>query len=220
MGSEMCIRDRLGIEPANRVQFAWWGAEELGLHGSGTYFHDDNGDLAPEVEDVEAYLNFDMLASGNGIRKISDGDGSTFDDGVQTDGSAVIEEHFESYFADLGLATRPEMLLAPTDSRWPVLFGIPSGGVFSGAFEIKSEGEVADFGGEAGLPHDPCYHLACDTFDNTNPVLFTELAKAGAHVAEILMQSDTPLVRGEFRRSSVIDHPRPIGCHDHVSWDR
>ena len=32
----------------------------------------------------------------------------------------------------------------------------------------KTEAEVALWGGTAGQQYDPCYHAACDTFDNVN----------------------------------------------------
>ena len=44
--------------------------------------------------------------------------------------------------------------------------GIPAGGLFTGAEGIKTPDEVLLYGGTAGDQYDPCYHLACDTFDN------------------------------------------------------
>ena len=46
--------------------------------------------------------------------------------------------------------------------------GIPSGGLFTGAEEIKTEEQEAIWGGTAGEQFDPCYHLACDDFDNVD----------------------------------------------------
>ena len=46
--------------------------------------------------------------------------------------------------------------------------GIPSGGLFTGAEEAKTEEQAAIWGGTAGEQFDPCYHLACDTFDNVD----------------------------------------------------
>ena len=48
--------------------------------------------------------------------------------------------------------------------------GIPAGGLFTGAEGIKTAAEVALWGGTAGQQYDPCYHAACDTFDNVNLV--------------------------------------------------
>ena len=44
--------------------------------------------------------------------------------------------------------------------------GIPAGGLFTGAEGIKTAEEAEIYGGTAGIQYDPCYHLACDTFDN------------------------------------------------------
>ena len=41
--------------------------------------------------------------------------------------------------------------------------GIPAGGLFTGAEDIKTEEEEEIYGGVAGLAYDPCYHAACDT---------------------------------------------------------
>ena len=46
--------------------------------------------------------------------------------------------------------------------------GIPSGGLFTGAEGIKTAQEAAIWGGTAGQQYDPCYHLACDTYQNYN----------------------------------------------------
>ena len=47
-----------------------------------------------------------------------------------------------------------------------ILAGIPSSGLFTGAEEIKTEEQEAIWGGTAGEQFDPCYHQACDTYDN------------------------------------------------------
>ena len=44
--------------------------------------------------------------------------------------------------------------------------GIPASGLFTGAEGIKTDEQVAIWGGTAGDQYDPCYHLACDTADN------------------------------------------------------
>jgi hypothetical protein len=40
--------------------------------------------------------------------------------------------------------------------------------LFTGAEGIKTAEEAAIWGGTAGDNYDPCYHEACDTFDNVN----------------------------------------------------
>ena len=49
-----------------------------------------------------------------------------------------------------------------------ILAGIPSGGLFTGAEEPKTEEQEAIWGGTVGEQFDPCYHEACDTIENVN----------------------------------------------------
>ena len=59
--------------------------------------------------------------------------------------------------------------------------GIPAGGLFTGAEGIKTEEEAAIYGGIAGEQYDPCYHLACDTYDNISLEALDQNADATAH---------------------------------------
>ena len=59
--------------------------------------------------------------------------------------------------------------------------------------EIKTPEQAALFGGTAGVPEDPCYHLACDTVDNIDPVLLEEMARAGAWVVGALASGEVTL---------------------------
>ena len=43
--------------------------------------------------------------------------------------------------------------------------GIPAGGLFTGAEEIKTPEQAQRWGGTAGQPYDRCYHQACDRTD-------------------------------------------------------
>ena len=43
-----------------------------------------------------------------------------------------------------------------------IAVAIPSGGLFTGAEVPKTEEQAAKWGGEAGVPFDPCYHAECD----------------------------------------------------------
>ena len=57
--------------PANKVRFAWWGAEEEGLLGSTDYVP---GLSDAAFENIEMNLNFDMLGSPNHAMFVYDGD--------------------------------------------------------------------------------------------------------------------------------------------------
>jgi len=152
------------VKPRNKVRFALWGAEESGLVGS-TYYV--NNLSQEEIDGISLYLNFDMIGSPNHVFFIYDGDDS---DGVGAGpgpgGSDQIEYLFESYFMQVGQPFKGTDFTGRSDYGPFIAVGIPSGGLFTGAEGIKTDEEAALWGGTAGDQYDPCYHLACDTFDN------------------------------------------------------
>jgi len=154
------------VKPFNTVRFAWWGAEESGLIGSTAYV---NG-LTPEQQsDIALYLNFDMIGSPNHVFFIYDGDDSDGTGaGPGPGGSDQIEYLFESYYMQVGQPFKGTDFSGRSDYGPFIAVGIPAGGLFTGAEGIKTPEEVALWGGTAGSQYDPCYHLACDTFDNVN----------------------------------------------------
>ena len=88
---------------------------------------------------------------------------------------------FLNYFAKQGLATEPTAFDGRSDYGPFIDVGIPAGGLFTGAEGIKSEEQVAIYGGTAGDQYDPCYHLACDTYDNVSLEVLDQNADAIAH---------------------------------------
>ncbi|MGH2821148.1 MAG: M20/M25/M40 family metallo-hydrolase, partial [Actinomycetota bacterium] len=147
---------RLGIEPVNRVRFAFWGAEEAGLVGSAHYV---DRLTARQVKDIALNLNFDMVGSPNFVRFVYDGDGS--DTAVRGPaGSGKIEDVFVDYFTDQGLETDPTAQDGRSDYASFTAVGIPAGGLFTGAEGIKTAEQEAVYGGTAGVAYDPCYHQA------------------------------------------------------------
>jgi len=154
------------VKPFNTVRFAWWGGEEAGLLGSTAYV---NG-LTPEQQgDIALYLNFDMIGSPNHVFFIYDGDDSDGTGaGPGPGGSDQIEYLFESYYMQVGQPFKGTDFSGRSDYGPFIAAGIPAGGLFTGASGIKTTEEVALWGGTAGDQYDPCYHLACDTFDNVN----------------------------------------------------
>lgn len=146
----------------NQIRFAWWGAEESGLVGSEHYVEnlDDEGRA-----DIEMYLNFDMIGSANYGLFVYDGDGSAFGL-VGPDGSDEIEALFERYFVERDIPSEPTAFTGRSDYQAFINNGIPAGGLSTGSDGIKTEAQVAKWGGTAGIQYEPCYHVACDTFDN------------------------------------------------------
>lgn len=152
------------VKPWNKVRFAWWGAEESGLIGSDYYV---NNLTDEERAKIALYLNFDMVGSPNYVRFVYDGSGDAF--GLPgPEGSAQIEDLFNNFYAARGLAYEPTEISFRSDYAAFFDFGIPFGGLFTGAEGIKTPAQQAIYGGVAGQQFDPCYHQACDTFANNN----------------------------------------------------
>jgi Zn-dependent M28 family amino/carboxypeptidase len=152
------------VKPRNRLRFAWWGAEEVGLAGSNLYV---DGLSQDDRDQIALYLNFDMIASPNFVRFIYDGDGSAYGLGGPP-GSAAIEALFETFYALRGLPSEPTEINFRSDYAAFLEAGIPFGGIFSGAEGVKSEEQAALYGGTAGQRYDPCYHQSCDSYDNVS----------------------------------------------------
>jgi len=154
------------VKPENTLRFAWWAAEEQGLVGSADYVA---GLSQAESDRIALYLNYDMIASPNYIFMVYDADESTFEAPVEIpDGSTAIEDVYESYYTLVGEPYDDSAFDGRSDYQAFIEAGIPSGGLFTGAEVPKTEQQEAIWGGTAGEQFDPCYHLACDTFDNVN----------------------------------------------------
>ena len=204
---EMAIQlAALDLELERQVQFSFWGAEELGLVGSFSWLADEAA--SGELGAVDAALNFDMLASPNGVAFLYDGDGSAqpsqWDhyEGVPS-GSDILEGVLLEHLGES--PTQPVALGVPSDSYGFVSYGIPTGGLFSGANNIKTSDEAQDFGGQSGQAYDACYHQGCDTLSNVNTELYLLLAKAAAAGVQDVAMNDQRL------RSSGLVAPLPLG---------
>lgn len=173
-------RQMAKVKPRNKVRFAFWGANESGLVGS-TYYV--NSLSAAELDRIALYLNFEVIGSPNHVFFVYDGDDS---DGVGAgpgpDGSAGIEATFAGFYTSRGLPFKGTDFSGRSDYGPFIAAGIPAGGIFTGAEGIKTAEEASLWGGTAGQPYDPCYHLACDTYDNVNLTALDVNADAVAFV--------------------------------------
>jgi Zn-dependent M28 family amino/carboxypeptidase len=167
----------MGVEPVNQLRFAWWGAEEAGLHGSQAYV--DNLS-ARDIKNIAVTLNFDMIGSPNFVRFVYDGDGSATGT-AGPNGSGNIEKIFLDYFTGQGLPVEPTAFDGRSDYGPFIAVGIPAGGLFTGAEDIKTAEQAAIYGGTAGAPYDPCYHQACDTYANNSDEALDQMSDAAAH---------------------------------------
>jgi Zn-dependent M28 family amino/carboxypeptidase len=172
---------KLGIEPTNRVRFAFWGAEEFGLLGSEHYVESLTDE---ELDNIALNLNFDMLGSPNFVRFVYDGDGSATpddDEDAGPAGSAEIERVFKRYFAAKDLKTEPTAFDGRSDYGPFIAVGIPAGGLFSGAEGVKTAKEQRIYGGAAGEPYDACYHQPCDDITNLSVRSLKQMSDGVAH---------------------------------------
>jgi Zn-dependent M28 family amino/carboxypeptidase len=157
--------------PQNTLRFAWWASEEGGLIGSTDYVE---GLSQAERDRIALYLNFDMVGSSNYFIGVYDADESSYDaplragtsEDIIPDGSAAIEDVFESFYTMVGEPYDDSEFSGRSDYQAFILNGIPASGLFTGAEVPKSAAQAAIWGGTIGAQFDPCYHQACDTFAN------------------------------------------------------
>jgi aminopeptidase Y len=203
------------VNPRNTLRFAWWGAEEASLVGSTFYV---NSLSQAERDEIALYLNFDMVGSPNHVFFIYDGDNS---DGVGAPagppGSDLIEEKFEEFFDSRGIPYKGTDFSGRSDYGPFIAAGvdIPAGGLFTGAEGIKTAEEVVLWGGTAGQQYDPCYHLACDTFDNVNTFALDTNSDAIAYATLSYAMSTEEIngVRGKGNfRSQPTDEDAPAAA--------
>ena len=184
----------LGIEPENRVRFAFWSGEEDGLIGS-SYYVSQLSQEGPEGTMLN--LNFDMVGSPNPVNFVYDGDGDAL--GVSgPNGSGTIEGVFTDFFASQGAATEPTDFDGRSDYFGFIEAGIPAGGLFTGAEGIKSAEQAEHLRRHRGVAYDPCYHAACDDIRNLNDDTLDLMADAVAH-STLVFAETTSAVNGTAR---------------------
>ena len=113
---------------------------------------------------------------------------------------------FERYFASQGLQTEP----TPFDGRsdyGPFLdVGVPAGGLFSGAENVKTPEQAAVYGGTAGEPYDSCYHQACDDINNLSSKALFELGDGVAHATLTLAKTKSGFFEDGSKRAKARKH--------------
>ncbi len=182
------------VTPQNTIRFAWWGAEESGLVGSTYYVNNLSED---ELNEIALYLNFDMIGSPNHVFFIYDGDDSDATGApAGPPGSDQIEKTFETFYNSRGIPFKGTDFSGRSDYGPFIAVGIPAGGLFTGAEGIKTPEEAALWGGTAGVQYDPCYHLACDTYDNINLSAYDTNVDAVAY-STLSYAMSTTLINGE-----------------------
>ncbi len=204
---------RLGVTTANRVRFAFWSAEEIGLLGSQHYV---NSLSRAQRDAIRLVLNFDMLGSPNYVRFVYDG--TSISRTLGGDPLPLeIQAAFTDYLARLGLAVEAMNMGGGSDHATFVAAGIPAGGLFTGTSTAKTAAQAAVHGGEAGAPMDPCYHRACDTTANIHWGVLQLFTETAAHVTLAYAQD----VRGVLARPNgapAISHAWPFAERGGLKW--
>lgn len=155
-----------GPAPANRVRFAWFGAEEYGLYGSNAYIASLDEEQAG---DIAAYLNVDMIASPNYVIGIYDADESTFEAPVTVPpGSSELEDLLTDFLDAQGKPWVDVAFDGRSDYQGFIESGIAAAGIFTGAEQLKTAEEAALFGGVAGQAYDPSYHQPGDDLSDVS----------------------------------------------------
>jgi hypothetical protein len=167
------------FQTRNAVRFGFWSGEEEGLLGSTQYV---NSLGAIDKAKIRLYLNFDMIASPNYVYGIHNADGTKFNASATVpQGSSDIEKFFQQFFVLNKLNHTSTPFDGRSDYQAFIEAGIPSGGIETGAEEVKTKKEEAEFGGKADLPLDANYHAPGDNYTNLNPTAFLVNSKAIAH---------------------------------------
>ncbi|ATZ26671.1 M28 family metallopeptidase [Streptomyces lavendulae] len=171
--------NKKGKGTANKVRFAWWSAEELGLLGSEHYVAQLN---EKQKKDIALYLNFDMIASPNPAQFVYDGDDSDkTGEGAGPAGSAQIEALINGFLDKKGKPHEGSDFDGRSDYGPFIANGIPAGGTFTGAEGVKTAEQAKRYGGTAGSPYDPNYHGAGDTLKNLDLKAFDTNLDVIAH---------------------------------------
>lgn len=113
-----------------------------------------------------------------------------YDDIQAAPGSAEITDFLVAALEAAGTGAERMDLGGSSDHFSFEQAGVPTGGIFSGASELKSDAEASEFGGQAAEPLDACYHLACDTPQNVDAQQVATFAAAAAAAALALARSE------------------------------
>ncbi|PNY24677.1 Peptide hydrolase [Tolypocladium capitatum] len=138
----------------NKIRFAWWGAEEVGLIGS---LHYTSQLSEAEADKIRFYFNYDMIGSPEPKFAVY------ADNDAHKVGGAILFDHLESN----GVKPVYGKFGSSSDYVGFLKLGIPSSGLFTGA----------------GAPFDICYHEACDDINNIDWRAIEVNAKAAGYAA-------------------------------------
>lgn len=190
---EVALRLADGDQPANKVRFAWWSGEELGLLGAQHWLNSLVETDPQQISSLVTYLNVDMVASPNYVIGVYDGDGSTYPGEDLPANSDLVEAQFTGYFDTIGQPWTDAEMDGGSDHAVFMESGVPIGGLFTGADGSKTEDEVTQFGGERGRPYDSNYHQPSDLLENADLTALAINGKAIAYAVGALAADSAPI---------------------------
>lgn len=158
-----------GQTAKNRLRFAWWGSEELGLIGSNKYVASLT---AADKAKIKMYLNFDMIASPNPGYFVYD----------DNPAGNALRDDLTAYFTSKSIPWEYIDVDGRSDHQGFLNAGIPTTGTFTGAEGRKTTAQAQKWGGTAGAAYDPCYHSSCDDMDNLDLVALDRNIDAIGHM--------------------------------------
>lgn len=169
-----------------QIRFAFWAGGLNGQLGSRHYV----ASLSQSARDtIYAELDYRALASKSHYVFVYDGDGSATGDKGPA-GSAPLN--------GLGLVAVPNDwggealgMVGQSDYAAFTAEGIPSGGADTDGFGTIRDPRQNGGVGEPDDPFDPCYHKACDTISNVDPVALGVMGDYVAHATLTLAVSRT-----------------------------
>lgn len=165
------IAEQIGASPTRprrRMRLAFWGAEEVGLHGSR---HHVRRLPRSERRAIAAYLNLDMVGSANGGRFLYGG---------RRGAAAAALRAAKRHLRRRGVRLERVGAGASSDHAPFEDAGVPVLGLYSGGPEEKDRGQRHAWGGRAGEPFDACYHRRCDSLGRVNRRALSELSDGAA----------------------------------------
>ncbi|KAH9265986.1 hypothetical protein BASA84_001328 [Batrachochytrium salamandrivorans] len=174
-----------------KIRFAWWTGEEIGLLGSTAYVKELSEHNTELLGKHKACIDTDMIASPNFVRGIWDG--AALADPVVRRRSKTLHDVFATWFSGKDLPTVPFPFNGRSDFEPFLQAGVPTGGVITGEDEIKTEEGAAVFGGLAGIVLDPCYHQDCDRLSalyGAGETILKQNMDALGHMLETLSMVD------------------------------
>lgn len=181
----------------NKVRFAWWGAEEIGLLGSTHYVDAMKASKPADLKKIATYLNFDMVGSPNYMIGVYDANQSTYKAPVAVpEGSVQTEKLLTSFFDATKQPWVDTEFSGRSDYQAFIVNGVPASGLFTGAEGKKTDAEAKMFGGTAGQAYDPNYHTVKDNLSNISTKALEINSDAIAH-AVLTLATSTKAINGK-----------------------